>query len=311
VRSSGRLARTNGTRDEARTPPVSNQSPTIDPSEGAAMRTPASSGTVTSNGHLELDVTEEVPVVPDPRDVIFSAEAIDASYGPIQVLFGASIMVRRGERVVLLGTNGAGKSTLLRVVSGLLPATAGRVTFDGRDITNRGAHSMVEIGLVHISGGRATFPSLTVEENLRLAAFPIRRDRAKVTERVDEAMDLFPRLRERAGQQCGTLSGGEQQMVAIGRGLVADPQLLVLDELSLGLAPVILKEIEGMIASLAARGISMLIVEQSLNMAARIAERCYFMEKGEIRFEGDVQALTKRGDLARAVFFGGPADTAD
>jgi branched-chain amino acid transport system ATP-binding protein len=255
------------------------------------------------------DITEpiiDVTATSDAdRDVILAAEGIEASYGPIQVLFGPSIDVCRGERVVLLGTNGAGKSTLLRVISGLLPATSGRVLFDGEDITNRHPHEMAELGLVHISGGRATFPSLTVVENLRLAAYPVRRDRTKVSQRVDEAMDLFPRLRERAQQVCGTLSGGEQQMVAIGRGLVADPKLLVLDELSLGLAPVILKEIEAMIATLAARGISMLIVEQSLNMAAAIAERCYFLEKGEIRFEGDVADLTSRGDLARAVFFGG------
>src|SRR5436190_5420664 len=240
-----------------------------------------------------------------PGEVLLAAEGIEASYGPIQVLFGASIVVRHGERVALLGTNGAGKSTLLRVVSGLLPATAGRVTFKGQDITNREPHELVDLGLIHIAGGRATFPSLTVEENLRLAAYPIRREKAQVADRVDEAMTMFPRLRERARQQCGTLSGGEQQMVAVGRALVAQPQLLIVDELSLGLAPIILQEIQGMIATLAARGISMLIVEQSLNMAAVIAERCYFMEKGSIRFEGDINELMQRGDLARAVFFGG------
>ena len=241
---------------------------------------------------------------------LLDAEGIDAAYGPVQILFGASVAVRRGERVALLGTNGAGKSTLLRVVSGLLPAAAGRVTFKGEDITNRDPHRLVELGLIHISGGRATFPSLTVHENLRLAAYPARRDKAKVAARVVEAMDLFPRLRERSNQPCGTLSGGEQQMVAIGRALVADPELLIIDELSLGLAPVVLKEIQGMLATLAERGISMLIVEQSLDMAALIADRCYFMEKGQIRFEGDINELKNRGDLARAVFFGGDGASA-
>jgi ABC-type branched-subunit amino acid transport system ATPase component len=248
------------------------------------------------------------PATPAPgpdhdRGVILEATGIEASYGPIQVLFGTSIVVRRGERVALLGTNGAGKSTLLRTVAGLLPVDRGSVRFDDRDITGLAPHRRVRLGMSCISGGRATFPSLTVEENLRLSAYPIRRERAEVARRVDEAMDLFPRLRERATQKVGTLSGGEQQMVALGRALVAEPQLLIIDELSLGLAPVVLREIQSMIGMLAERGITMLIVEQSLNMAATIAERCYFMEKGAIRFEGRIRELMERGDLARAVFF--------
>ena len=240
-----------------------------------------------------------------PGEPMLAAEHVDAAYGRIQVLFDASIEVHQGERVALLGTNGAGKSTMLRVISGLLPATAGRVTFKGDDITNIAPHLLAERGLVHISGGRATFPSLTVEENLRLAGYPARRDKAVLAERIAEAMDLFPRVRERAEQRCGTLSGGEQQMVAIGRALVANPELLVVDELSLGLAPVILEEIRAMLDLLAGRGITMLIVEQSLDMAAQIAQRCYFMEKGEVRFSGPITELMQRGDLARAVFFGG------
>jgi branched-chain amino acid transport system ATP-binding protein len=177
------------------------------------------------------------------------------------------------------------------------------VRFQGRDVTGRPAHRLVGIGMTCIAGGRATFPSLTVEENLRLSGYPVRRDTEEVARRVDEAMALFPRLRERATQKVGTLSGGEQQMVALGRALVAQPELLMIDELSLGLAPVILREIQSMITALAERGMTMLIVEQSLNMAAAIAERCYFMEKGAIRFEGPIQDLMARGDVARAVFF--------
>jgi ABC-type branched-subunit amino acid transport system ATPase component len=238
-------------------------------------------------------------------DELLRVTDVDASYGPIQVLFGASIVVHRGERVALLGTNGAGKSTLLRVASGLLPVTRGKVWFKGEDVTGTSPHRLVSKGMTYIAGGRATFPSLTVLENLRLSGYPVRRDKAEVQRRVDEAMDTFPRLRERSSQKCGTLSGGEQQMVALGRALVATPELLIIDELSLGLAPVILREIQSMIATLAGRGITMLIVEQSLNMAAAIAERSYFMEKGEIRFEGLITDLMERGDLARAVFFGG------
>jgi ABC-type branched-subunit amino acid transport system ATPase component len=239
---------------------------------------------------------------------LLAVEGVDASYGPVQVLYGASIVVQPGERVALLGTNGAGKSTLLRVISGLLPATAGRVSFRGRDVTNLEPHDLAAQGVIHVSGGRATFPSLTVAENLRLAAYRMRKDKAVVASRVNEAMDLFPRLRERAEQPCGTLSGGEQQMVAVGRALVGDPELLIIDELSLGLAPVVLKEIQGMLGELSRRGITMLIVEQSLDLAAQIASRCYFMEKGAIRFEGDINELKERGDLARAVFFGGVGD---
>jgi ABC-type branched-subunit amino acid transport system ATPase component len=243
-------------------------------------------------------------------DEFLRVSEVDASYGPIQVLFGASIVVRRGERVALLGTNGAGKSTLLRVASGLLPVTRGKVWFKGEDVTGTSPHRLVTKGMTYIAGGRATFPSLTVLENLRLSGYPVRRDKPEVQRRVDEAMDTFPRLRERSSQKCGTLSGGEQQMVALGRALVATPELLIIDELSLGLAPVILREIQSMIATLAGRGITMLIVEQSLNMAAAIAERSYFMEKGEIRFEGLITDLMERGDLARAVFFGGHDESA-
>jgi len=253
-----------------------------------------------SNGHARPN---QPPA--EPGEVLLRVDEVDASYGPIQVLFGTSIVVHRGERVALLGTNGAGKSTLLRVVSGLLPVSRGKVWFKGEDVTGTAPHALVPKGMTYISGGRATFPSLTVLENLRMSGYPIRRDRAELQRRIDEAMDLFPRLRERADQRCGTLSGGEQQMVALGRSFVAAPELLIIDELSLGLAPIILREIQGMIGTLADRRITMLIVEQSLNMAAAIAERSYFMEKGEIRFEGKIADLMERGDLARAVFFGG------
>ena len=238
-------------------------------------------------------------------DVLLEVDHLEAGYGALQVLFGASIVVGRGEQVALLGTNGAGKSTLLRAIAGLLRPSGGQVLLDGTDITGWKPLHLVGKGMVYIAGGAATFPSLTVLENLRMSAYPVRRQRSEVAARIDEAFDLFPRLRERMSQRAGTLSGGEQQMVALGRALVAKPDLLMIDELSLGLAPVMLDVIHDMIETLASRGITMLIVEQSLNTAAKIAGRAYFLEKGEIRFDGPIDELMSRGDLARAVFLGG------
>jgi len=229
---------------------------------------------------------------------------VDAGYGSLKVLFGASIEVHRGELVALLGTNGAGKSTLLRVIAGLMRPTAGRIQFKGEDVTGVRPLRLVNMGMIYIAGGRAVFPSLTVLENLKMSAYPFRRNRPEVSNRIEEAVEMFPLLRRRLTQRAGTLSGGEQQMVAIGRALVSGPDLLMIDELSLGLAPVMLDVIQSMLEILAARGITMLIVEQSLNMAARIARKGYYMEKGQIRFEGALSELIERGDIARAVFLG-------
>jgi ABC-type branched-subunit amino acid transport system ATPase component len=229
---------------------------------------------------------------------------VDAAYGSMRILFGTSIAVHRGELVALLGTNGAGKSTLLRTIAGLMRPTAGEIRFKGEDVTGSRPRRLVNMGMIYIAGGRATFPSLTVLENLKMSAYPYKRDRTEVANRIEEAVELFPLLRQRLSQRAGTLSGGEQQMVAIGRALVSRPDLLMIDELSLGLAPVMLDVIQSMLEALAMRGITMLIVEQSLNMAARIAQRAYYMEKGEIRFEGALSELIERGDIARAVFLG-------
>ena len=258
----------------------------------------------------DTEVLEAIPAStepsggPDPANLL-EARDIEAGYGPIQVLFGASVHVRPSEQVALLGTNGAGKSTLLRVISGLMHPTKGRVFFKGEDVSGASPLRLVEMGLVYIAGGRATFPSLTVVENLRLSAYPVRRNKAEVANRIDEALTLFPRLRERAEQKAGNLSGGEQQMLAIGRALVSKPDLLMIDELSLGLAPIMLRELQGMIRTLADQGMSMLVVEQSLDMAAKITQHAFFMEKGEVRFDGPMNDLVNRGDLVRSVFFGG------
>jgi branched-chain amino acid transport system ATP-binding protein len=237
-------------------------------------------------------------------EALLEVRDLDCGYGLLQVLFGVSLTVPVGGRVVLLGTNAAGKSTLLRAVAGLLAPTRGQVFYRGQDVTALRPETRVEQGVTLIASGRAIFPSLTVYENLVLGAYPIMDDRPAAEARVEEALELFPHLRARAGQAAGTLSGGEQQMVILGRAFIAKPSLLLIDELSMGLAPVVLAELVRAVEAIAERGTSLLIVEQSLNVAATIAEHAYFMEKGEIRFSGPVAELMRRDDLVRSVFFG-------
>jgi branched-chain amino acid transport system ATP-binding protein len=241
---------------------------------------------------------------------MLEVRGVDFSYGPLQVLFDVDLEVQRGARVALLGTNGAGKSTLLKVVAGLVQPDAGSggsVWFDGEDVTWLLPEDRVKRGMIQIGGGRATFPGLTVEENLRIGAYPWLEDRRLVEERLEEVLDLFPVLRSRARQRAGTLSGGEQQMMALGRASIAGPRLLMIDELSLGLAPVVMGEILRMIEEFVRKGTTLLVVEQSLNVAAAITDHGFFMEKGEIRFSGPTIELLDRGDLARSVFFGSEA----
>ncbi|HVV34973.1 MAG TPA: ABC transporter ATP-binding protein [Acidimicrobiales bacterium] len=238
---------------------------------------------------------------------LLALDDVTFSYGSLPVLFGASVRVGEGERVALLGTNGAGKSTLLKIVAGLETPASGRVFFDGEDITAWSPARRVERGLTLVVGGRATFPTLTVRENLRLGAYGFRRDRALVEARLQSALAPFPALVPLLERPAGLLSGGEQQMMALARALVAAPRVLLIDELSLGLAPVVLGDLLRVVDDLAAAGTTMMIVEQSLNVAMSIAERAYFMEKGEIRFEGATEQLASRDDIARSVFFGSRA----
>jgi ABC-type branched-subunit amino acid transport system ATPase component len=230
---------------------------------------------------------------------------IGFSYGPLQVLFGVGIDVFAGHRVALLGVNGAGKSTLLKVIAGLVPADRGQVIFKGVDVTDAPPERRVAMGMVMVPGGRATFPSLSVYESLSIGAYRFLRDRALTRRRVDEALDLFPALRPRLRQRSGTLSGGEQQMVALARALITGPELLMIDELSLGLAPVVVQDMVAMVDEIVRRGTTLLVVEQSLNVATLLAEHAYFMEKGEIRFSGPIAELVERGDLVRSVFLAG------
>jgi ABC-type branched-subunit amino acid transport system ATPase component/predicted MFS family arabinose efflux permease len=238
-------------------------------------------------------------------DELLQIRNMDFSYGPVQVLFDVDLVVKKGETLALLGTNGAGKSTVLRAISGLAIPERGVIRFEGRTITFTYAADRVKHGIVQVPGGKAVFPSLTVRENLLAGAHTFIWDGPRLEEKSAEVLALFPRLQERLDQPAGTLSGGEQQMLALAKALLLDPQLLLIDELSLGLAPVMVPEILKTIDLLKERGITMIIVEQSLNVALAISDRAVFMEKGRVRFEGSAAELMERDDLARAVFLGG------
>ena len=236
---------------------------------------------------------------------VLQVRGLDAGYGPVQVLFGVDLDVREGEVLALLGTNGAGKSTLLRAVSGLLTPSRGVVRLDGRDVTFTDAPTRVGLGIVQVPGGKAVFPSLTVAENLLAGAHRYGWDRRTITARVDDVVELLPRLGERFEQSAGSLSGGEQQMLALGKALLLEPRVLLVDELSLGLAPVVVQDLLALVERLRERGVTMVLVEQSLNVALSVADRAVFMEKGQVRFTGPAAELLDRPDLARAVFLGG------
>jgi ABC-type branched-subunit amino acid transport system ATPase component len=225
-----------------------------------------------------------------------------ASYGAVEVLRGINFTVGEGEIVALLGTNGAGKSTILRCVSGLLPPDSGAINFRGRDIAGITTEETVRLGITQIPGGRGLLPNLTVEENLRMGAYPIRRNRAAVKEGYQRVYDTFPRLGERRKQLAGYLSGGEGQMLAIGRALMLQPQLMMIDELSLGLAPLVVQNLVQIMRDINAQGVAMILVEQSANLALSITDHAYFIEKGVIRFDGSSRELLQRDDLLRSVF---------
>ena len=234
---------------------------------------------------------------------------VDASYGTVPVLFGVDLLVQPGEIVGLLGTNGAGKSTALRVVSGLLPARRGEVVFDGRDITRLSPVERVKNGLVMVPSGRNIFPSLTVRDNLRLAGWLARHDHAEVAASTERALELFPALRARLDTLAGSLSGGEQQMLSIAQALQCRPRLLMVDELSLGLAPTVVAQLLEVVRDLAASGVTVVLVEQSVNLATSIAQRSVFMERGQVRFAGPTAELTRRPDLLRSIFLGDASRT--
>ncbi|MDT3687893.1 MAG: ABC transporter ATP-binding protein [Pseudorhodoplanes sp.] len=214
---------------------------------------------------------------------------MEAGYGAVPVLRGLDMHVAQGEVIAVLGANGAGKSTLNRVLSGLMPPWKGIVRFEGADTTGRDASYMVEAGLVHVPEGRRIFPNLNVRENLELGSY--RRGRNNRARNLERAFSIFPRLKERIGQAAGTLSGGEQQMLAIARGLMAEPKLLILDEPSLGLSPLLVEEVFGLIQRVQEDGPGILLVEQNVVQSLAIASRGYMLENGAFVLEGPAAAL--------------------
>ena len=242
----------------------------------------------------------------DPDHVpALAVSGVDFSYGHVQVLFGVDFHVDHGETLALLGTNGAGKSTVLRVVAGLGTPSQGSIRLNGRNITYTSPEQRSAMGLQLLPGGRGVFPTMTVAQNLEMGAYLMRHDPRLRQERTDRVLDLFPVLADRRRQLAGSLSGGQQQQLALARVMLHDPEVLIIDELSLGLAPIVVAELLDTLAHLKEQGgQTIVVVEQSLNVALQVADRAVFLEKGQVRFEGPAQDLAGRDDLARAVFLG-------
>jgi branched-chain amino acid transport system ATP-binding protein len=232
---------------------------------------------------------------------------LDVAYDQTQVLFGVDLEVADGEIVALLGTNGAGKSTLLKAISGLVPPQNGSVIFDGKEISDFDPGQIAHLGIAQVPGGRGIFPSLTVAENLRAAGWLYRKDKAYLEDATARVLEYFPILETRSATPAGSLSGGEQQMLSLAQAFIAKPRLLMIDELSLGLAPTIVDRLLDIVRAIHANGTTIVLVEQSVNVALRLARRAVFMEKGEIRFSGPTAELLERTDILRAVFLKGAA----
>jgi len=224
---------------------------------------------------------------------------IDAGYGGFQALFGISMSVKAGEAVAVIGSNGAGKTTLLRVISGMMPASSGTMRMNGVPLRETAPHKIIETGIAHVPEGRRLFPRLSVENNLKIGAY-IPAARAKFPERLEQVYGLFPRLKERRTQPAGTLSGGEQQMCAIARALMSGPKLVLLDEPSMGLAPVIVAQVFELVRKLRDEGYTVLIVEQNVRQVLKIADRAYLLEVGRIKTSGASQELLASDDIRKA-----------
>ena len=224
---------------------------------------------------------------------------IDAGYAGFQALFGVSMRVDSGEAVGVIGANGAGKTTVLRVISGLLPATAGTMTMEGVPLREIAPHKVISTGIAHVPEGRRLFPRLSVENNLKIGAF-IPAAREKFAERLAFVYDLFPRMKERRHQLAGTLSGGEQQMCAIARALMSGPKLILLDEPSMGLAPVIVAQVFDLVRRIRAQGYTVLIVEQNVRQVLKIVDRAYLLEAGRLKMGGTAQELAASDEIRRA-----------
>jgi branched-chain amino acid transport system ATP-binding protein len=240
------------------------------------------------------------------RGKLLVCRDVDVDYDGVQVLFGVDFDVEEGQIIALLGTNGAGKSTLLRAISGTQEASAGAIVFDGRDITHMPPHETAARGVIHMPGGRGIFPGLTVRENVLLGTWLNKGESAEAQQdRLDEVFDVFPILRERADETAASLSGGEQQMLSLAQAFLAEPRLLMIDELSLGLSPAVVGQLLDVVRRIHARGTTIIVVEQSVNVALTLAEKAIFMEKGEVKFFGATADLLARPDILRAVYVKG------
>ncbi len=233
---------------------------------------------------------------------MLSLAAVSAGYGSFQALFGVSLDVSRGEAVGVIGPNGAGKTTLMRVISGIIPMREGAMTFEGRSIGGLPAHHVVEQGIAHVPENRRLFPRLSVEENLRIGAF-IPTARVRFHEQLDWVYDLFPRLKDRRSQLAGTMSGGEQQMCAIARALMSRPKVLLMDEPSAGLAPLVVSQVFELVRKIRGEGLTVLIVEQNVQQVLEVVDRAYLLEVGAIRLSGTAAEL-KGNSFIRAAYMG-------
>jgi branched-chain amino acid transport system ATP-binding protein len=225
--------------------------------------------------------------------------AVDAGYASFQALFGVSLEVNAGEAVGVIGPNGAGKTTLMRVISGLIRPRAGMIVMEGTDVVKTPPHLIVSLGIAHVPENRRLFPRLTVEDNLKMGAF-MPEARKKFAERLAFVFDLFPRMKERRNQMAGTLSGGEQQMCAIGRALMSDPKLLLLDEPSAGLAPVVVQQVFELVKRIRASGLTVLIVEQNVQQVLKVVDRAYLLEAGSIRASGTAEEMRNDESIKQA-----------
>ncbi|MEX2293638.1 MAG: ATP-binding cassette domain-containing protein [Acidimicrobiales bacterium] len=266
---------------------------------------------VVEDDDVTLEVDRPSLVSLPSADPLLLVRGLDVSYGRTQVLFGVDFHVERGEIVALLGTNGAGKSTLLSAIAGLVSPSDGSVVFDGVGITGDQPTETVGRGVVFMPGGKGVFPTLTVAENLRLAAWQFKAEPDYVSDVTEQVLGFFPILRERHDQKAGNLSGGEQQMLTLAQAFILRPKLLMIDELSLGLAPVIVEQLLGIVREIHANGTTIILVEQSVNVAITLAQRAVFLEKGEVRFDGPTAELLERPEILRAVFLEGASKATD
>jgi branched-chain amino acid transport system ATP-binding protein len=232
-------------------------------------------------------------------DTLLEVEALEAGYGEVQVLWGVSLKAVRGHLTAIVGTNGAGKTTMLRAVAGTITPWKGRVVFEGEDVTRLSTHDKAARGFALVPEGRQLFSAMTVGENLELGAFSKRAAR-KYAQRLDEVLTLFPRLGERKRQIAGTLSGGEQQMVAIARGLMSDPEILIIDELSLGLAPVVVYQLFQTLKKLKDAGLTILLVEQNVHLALAVSDYAYVIAEGRLFTEGEPAKLSSMPEIRKA-----------